>query len=139
MTPAQAVGAERLAWAPAAVPVAPSLRPGAPLARDWNEYRRAAALRMVAANPSGSYTSKAPDPLLAIPVVEVHLHEDGAVEQVLVVRSPSQARDTLRLVEEAIRRSGPFGSVSHLPKPWRFTEVFLFDHARRFKPMILDR
>jgi protein TonB len=125
-----------LALAP---PTLPAARPSAPLARDWTEYRRAAALRIVAANPKGSYTSKAPDPLLAIPVVEVHLGEDGAVEQVRVVRSPSQARDTLLLVEEAIRRAGPFGPVAHLPRPWRFTEVFLFDHARRFKPMILDR
>jgi protein TonB len=113
--------------------------PALPMASDWVEYRRAAAVRMIAANPGSTYTSKAPNPLLAIPVVEVHLLEDGSVERVLVVRSPSQARDTLGLVEEAIRRSGPFGSVAHLPKPWRFTEVFLFDHARRFKPMILDR
>lgn len=122
-----------------AAATAMSPRPGPGLARDWSEYRRAAALRMIAANPQGSYLTKAPDPLLAIPVVEVHLKEDGQIDQVLVIRSPTQALDTLRLLEAAIRRAGPFGPVTHLPKPWRFTEVFLFDHSRRFKPMILDQ
>jgi hypothetical protein len=28
--------------------------------------------------------------------------------------------------------------VTHLPKPWAYTEVFLFDDADRFKPRTLD-
>jgi protein TonB len=110
-----------------------------PLAANWDEYRRRAADRLLAANPGRSYLFLAPDPLLAIPVVEVHLKEDGSVDQVRVIRVPSRALDTVRLAEEAVRRAAPFGPVGHLPKPWRFTEVFLFDDLRRFKPMILDQ
>ena len=94
---------------------------------------------MIEANPGRSYIFLAPDPLLAIPVVEVHLLEDGSVDQVRVIRVPSRAIDTVRLTEEAVRRAAPFGPVGHLPKPWRFTEVFLFYELRRFKPMILDQ
>jgi len=37
-----------------------------------------------------------------------------------------------------VRRAAPFGDVTHVPKPWKFTEVFLFDDDRRFKPRVLD-
>lgn len=121
---------------PAAVVPAP---PSQPLAANWEEYRRRAADRLLEANPGRSYFFLAPDPLLAIPVVEVHLREDGSVDQVRVIRVPSRAVDTVRLTEEAVRRAAPFGPVGHLPKPWRFTEVFLFDDLRRFKPMSLDQ
>jgi protein TonB len=114
-------------------------QPTVPLAANWDEYRRRAADRLLAANPGRSYFFLAPDPLLAIPVVEVHLKEDGSVDQVRVIRVPSRAVDTVRLTEEAVRRAAPFGPVGHLPKPWRFTEVFLFDELRRFKPMSLDQ
>ena len=30
------------------------------------------------------------------------------------------------------------GPVAHLPKPWKFAEVFLFNDERRFKPRTLD-
>jgi hypothetical protein len=29
--------------------------------------------------------------------------------------------------------------VSHLPRPWKFSEVFLFDDDRKFKPRLLDQ
>ena len=56
-----------------------------------------------------------------------------------VVRVPSQAKDTVQLAIDAVRRAAPYGDVSRLPKPWRFTETFLFDDDRRFKPRTLDR
>lgn len=105
---------------------------------DWSEYRLRAARMIVAANESRSYLGKPPQPLLAIPVLEVLVRADGSVEDIRVLRRPTQARDTIKLAEEAIRRAGPFGPVKHLPRPWSFTEVFLFDHQRRFKPMSLD-
>jgi hypothetical protein len=37
-----------------------------------------------------------------------------------------------------VQRAAPFGSVAHLPRPWRYTETFLFDNQRRFKPRTLD-
>jgi len=36
-------------------------------------------------------------------------------------------------------RAAPFGDVSALPKPWKFTETFLFNKERKFKPMTLDQ
>ena len=106
--------------------------------RNWEEYRLQAARRMVAAHPDGTYLGRVPEPLLAIPVLEVELKADGHVREVRVLRQPGQARDTVQLAIEAVRRAGPFGPVEHLPRPWRFTEAFLFDDARRFKPRSLD-
>ncbi len=79
-----------------------------------------------------------PEPLLAIPVLEVELNGDGSVRRVSVMRQPSQAKDTVQLAINAVQRAAPYGDVSHLPRPWRFTETFLFDDQRRFKPRTLD-
>lgn len=106
--------------------------------RNWAEYRRQAAERLVAAHPQGSYTGTVPDVLLAIPVVEVELNRDGTVRRIEVLRHPRQARDTTDLALAAIRRAAPFGDVSHLPRPWKFAETFLFDDHRRFKPRTLE-
>ena len=38
----------------------------------------------------------------------------------------------------AVHRAAPFGDVSNLPRPWRFSEVFLFRDDKRFKPRSLD-
>ena len=110
----------------------------APVARSWEEYRVQAARRIVAANPQISHTGAVQEPLLAIPVLEVELNADGSVRAVNVMREPSQARDTTRIAIDAVRRAGPFGDVSRLPKPWRFSEAFLFNDDRRFKPRCLD-
>jgi hypothetical protein len=106
--------------------------------RSWNDVRRQAAQRMVAANPSITYMSAAPDPLLAIPVLEVELNADGSVRRIDVMRHPRQAKETTQIAIDAVRNAAPFGDVSRLPKPWRFTETFLFDDDRRFKPRTLD-
>jgi hypothetical protein len=131
--------------APAPAPVAVH-RPGAPspappvtaIARNWDEYRVQAARRIVASNPTISHTGTVQQPSLAIPVLEVELNADGSVRSVSVMREPSQAKDTTRIAIDAVRRAGPFGDVSRLPKPWRFSEAFLFKDDRRFKPRSLD-
>ena len=82
--------------------------------------------------------STPPDPLLAIPVLEVELDGDGRIRHIAVLRVPTQAKDTMQLAIDAVRRAAPFGSVAHLPPPWKFAEVFLFDDTRRFKPRTLD-
>ena len=76
---------------PPAVPEAPAqARPPAPpataitlptpeTARSWEQLRLQAARRMIAASPQGSYTSVAPEVLLAIPVLEIELNADGSV------------------------------------------------------------
>ena len=120
------------------LPSTPRTPPPPAIARDWEDYRRRAAQRMVALHPNGSYLSQPPEPLLAIPVLEVELDGEGGVRDVRVLRQPSQARDTVALAIAAVRRAAPFGPVRHLPRPWRFTEAFLFDDQRRFKPRSLD-
>ena len=122
---------------PQPVPVpapAPTVRP----ARTVDEYQRQIAARLIAANPKITYLTRAPDILLAIPVLELEVNADGSVRHIGVMRTPTQATDTIRIAEEAIRRAAPFGDVTQVPKPWKFTEVFLFDDNRHFKPRILD-
>jgi hypothetical protein len=106
--------------------------------RSWNEVRLQAARRLVAANPGITYTGTPPDPLLAIPVLEVELNADGSVRRIDVMRHPRQARETTQIAIDAVRAAAPFGDVSKLPRPWRFTETFLFDDDKRFKPRTLD-
>ena len=97
-----------------------------------------AAKRLVAANPSITYTGAVPEPLLAIPVLEIELNADGSVRRIDVLRPPRQATDTIGIASDAVHRAAPFGDVSRLPKPWRFTETFLFNDDRKFKPRTLD-
>jgi hypothetical protein len=106
--------------------------------RSWTEVRRQAAERMVAANADITYLGKVPDMLLAIPVLEIELNGDGTVRKIEVLREPRQAKDTLQIAADAVRRAGPYGDVSKLPKPWKFVETFLFDDSRKFKPRTLD-
>lgn len=138
-SPTPVVGAEP---APAAADTATAKRKPALVApvaaRDWDEFRRQAAHRIVAANPDITYMSAVPDPLLAIPVLEVELNSDGSVRRIEVLRHPRQATDTTQIAIDAVRRAAPYGDMRHLKKPWKFAEVFLFDDDRRFKPRTLD-
>ncbi|OYU75643.1 MAG: hypothetical protein CFE45_32495 [Burkholderiales bacterium PBB5] len=122
--------------APAAAAPAPLATPAK--ARNWDEFHRLAALRLVAANRSATYDGPVPEPLLAIPVLEVELKADGSVQRINVKRKPTQALDTVQLAIDAVKRAAPFGPVGHLPRPWVYTEVFLFDDNRHFKPRTLD-
>jgi hypothetical protein len=121
---------------PAARPLPPPVA-SAPY-RNWDEFRLHAGRRLVQANPNGTFTGAVPEPLLAIPVLEVELNADGSVRRIVVQRQPSQARDTVQLAIDAVQRAAPFGDISHLPRPWKFSEVFLFRDDRRFKPRVLD-
>ena len=106
--------------------------------RGMNEVRLQAARRLVEANPGATYVGAVPDVLLAIPVLEVELNSDGSIRRIEVLRRPTQAQDTVQLAIDAMRRAGPFGDVSRAPKPWKFTETFLFNDERKFKPRTLD-
>ena len=124
---------------PAAPPAAAAaVLPAAQAARSWEQFRLQAAHRLVAANPDISYLGAPPDILLAIPVIEVELNGDGSIRRMEVLRRPRQATDTIDIALAALRRAAPFGDVSRLPRPWKFTETFLFDDARHFKPRTLD-
>lgn len=107
-------------------------------ARNWEEFKVQAGRRMVAANPEATYAGLVPEPLLAIPVLEIELNADGSVRHVRVQRQPTQAKDTVQLAIDAVHRGAPYGDVSHLSRPWKFSEVFLFRDDRRFKPRALD-
>ena len=122
------------AGAPRVVKLAPPDTP-----RNWAHAREQAARRMVAASPGLSYSDASPSVLLAIPVLSIELNADGSVRDIDVIRYPSQARDTVQLAIQAVRRAAPFGNVSKLPRPWKFNETFLFNDQRQFKPMTLDR
>ncbi|WP_246480358.1 hypothetical protein [Inhella gelatinilytica] len=102
------------------------------------ELQRQVAQRLIAANPGQTYTHKAPPVLLAVPVFRVDLNADGSIRRIEVLREPRQAPETIQLAREAIERAAPFGNVKALPSPWFFTESFLFDDARRFKPRSLE-
>ena len=137
----QSPAPQPVARAPAPAPAprvtpapAPYMRP----ARTVDEYQRQVAARLLAANPKITYTARAPDILLAIPVLELEVNADGSVRRISVIRTPTQATDTIQIAVDALKRAAPFGDASQLPRPWKFTEVFLFDDDRRFKPRILD-
>jgi len=131
--PAAPAPAPRVAQTPAPAP-APYMRP----ARTVDEYQRQIAARLIAANPKITYLTRAPDILLAIPVLELELNADGSIRHIGVMRTPTQATDTIQIAMDALRRAAPFGDVSQVPRPWKFTEVFLFNDDRHFKPRILD-
>jgi hypothetical protein len=116
----------------------PSALPAPGPVRHWEQLRKQAALRMLAANPGSTYSGTVIEPLLAIPVLEIELNADGSIRKIDTLRPPSQATDTIELAHAAVRRAAPFGDVSRLPKPWRFTETFLFNDERQFKPRSLD-
>ena len=106
--------------------------------RSHDELRLQAAHRLVAANPQQSYMGSPPEILLAIPVLEVNLNRDGSIKRIVVLRRPSQAQGTVQLAIDALHRAAPYGDLSKLPRPWRFTETFLFNDELRFKPRSLD-
>ena len=125
--------------APGVPPARPAVAaPSHATARNWDEYRVLAAHRIVAANPSITLVGTVHEPLLAIPVLAIELNADGSVRHVRVLREPSQAREKTQVAIDAVRRAGPFGDVSRLPRPWQFTEAFLFEDDGRFKPRSLD-
>jgi len=135
-TPSPAPAPHR-APAPAPEP-APAPAPIERPARTYDEYQRQIAARLIAANPKITYLTRAPDILLAIPVLELEVNPDGSIRHIGVLRKPTQATDTIQIAMDALRRAAPFGDVTHVPKPWKFTEVFLFNDERHFKPRILD-
>jgi hypothetical protein len=102
------------------------------------EYKRQMGLRLVVANPAITYTRRAPDILWGIPILEVEVNADGSVRHIGVVRTPSEAGETVQMAIDAVKRAAPFGDASQVPRPWKFLQVFLFDYDGHFKPKVLD-
>ena len=133
--------------APATAPLAAGVNlgprvalPAAPAVRNWDEFKKMAGRRMVAASPQGSYMGKPPPILFGIPILETELNADGTVRAISITRPPANpdAANTVEHAMEAIRRGAPYGDMSRLPKPWKWTEVFLFNDQRQFKPRSLE-
>ncbi|WP_158080831.1 hypothetical protein [Pelomonas sp. KK5] len=118
-------------------PDIPRLAPPKP-SRTLEELRRQAALRLVAANPERTYMTEPPAVLLAIPVLEVELYVDGSIKRINVLRKPGQAPETVQIAIDALHRAAPYGDVSRMPEPRKFSETFLFNDEKRFKPRTLD-
>jgi hypothetical protein len=115
--------------------------PAAKAPKSLADLRMHAAQRIRAVNGGERcYDGEVPPLLLGIPVLEVELNADGSVKRIDVVRKPSnpKAQDTIKLATEAVHRAAPYGDVSKLPKPWKFTETFLFTDDRKFKLRTLD-
>lgn len=102
-------------------------------ARSWADYKLRAARRIHAANPGETFSGPLPDPLQSIPVLEVHLNRDGSVQNIVVLRTPRQSPETVQMAIRAIRRAAPFESVAHLPRPWQFSETFLYNESFKFQ------
>ena len=119
--------------APAPAP-APYMRP----AHTADEYKHQMGLRLVAANPAITYTKRAPDILMGIPILEVEVNADGSVRHISVIRTPPEAGETVQMAIDAVRRAAPFGDATQVPRPWKFLQVFLFDYDGHFKPKVLD-
>jgi outer membrane biosynthesis protein TonB len=121
-----------------AAPQRPVALPDPPAPRTRQELQWQVARRLVQAHPDGTYLSRAPDRLMAIPVLEIELNADGSVRRIEVLRHPSTGDEATRLAIAAVRRAAPYGDVSRLPRPWKVVETFLFNDEMRFKPRILD-
>jgi protein TonB len=106
----------------------------------WEAFQRRAAQRLVAANPKITYAGEVPAELLAIPILDIELERDGSVKRINVKRTPANpaVQDTVKIAIDAVRRAAPYGDVSALAAPWIWTEVFLFNDKRQFKPRTLD-
>jgi hypothetical protein len=120
-----------------AAPKPAGLPPPKPV-RTQEELRRQAAERLVMANPEGSFMTPASSHVLSVVVLEVEVKADGSVRRVNVVRKPRFAPETEQLAIDAVYRAAPFGDVRRMPEPWKFTETFLFEEDRRFKPLSLN-
>lgn len=116
----------------------PAGMPAPKAVRTHDELRRQAAERLVMANPERTFMTTAPTHLLTVIVLEVEVKADGSVRRVNVVRKPRYAPETLQMAIDAIHKAAPFGDVRRMPEPWKFTETFLFEEDRRFKPLTLN-
>lgn len=141
------------AKAPAAAPTkAPAAAPakappkGKPAAatpavpKTLEEFKKIAARKMLAANPDVTYSGKPQQMNFGIPILEIELNDDATVKNISVVRPPANeaAASTVDIAMEAIKKAAPYGDISRLPKPVKWTEVFLFNDQKKFKPRSLE-
>ena len=119
-------------------PAAAAAAPAVP--KNMEEFKKAAARKMLAANPDVTYSGKPQQMNFGIPILEIELNDDATVKDITVVRPPAAeaAASTVDIAKEAIRKAAPYGDISKLPKPVKWTEVFLFNDQKKFKPRSLE-
>ena len=76
--------------------------------------------------------------VLAAPVLMIELRADGHIRRIDVLRVPKQAKDTVQMAIDAIRRVAPLSIARGVNGPLVWSETFLFDEQRRFKPRSLE-
>ncbi len=118
---------------PAVVAGARPPRTHAGPARSWDEYKLRVAQRIMETSPGETFGGILPDPLQSIPVLQIHLNRDGSLRNIAVLRVPRQSPQTLDMAIRAIRRAAPFEPVGHLPRPWQFSETFLYNDDLKFQ------
>lgn len=101
--------------------------------RNWEEYKLRAARRIHEQSTGLTFDGPLPDPLQSIPVLQVQLHRDGSIRNIVVLRTPRFAPQTIEMAMLAIRRAAPFEPVGHLPQPWQFSETFLYNDDLKFQ------
>jgi hypothetical protein len=119
--------------APAPAITATATRPSGGPARNWDDYKVRVAQRVVSTSAGETFSGPLPDPLQSIPVLQVKLRRDGSIEDIIVLRVPRQSPQTVQMAIRAIRRAGPFEPVGHLPRPWQFSETFLYNEDLKFQ------
>lgn len=102
-------------------------------AHSWQDYKMRVAQRIYATSAGETFTGPLPDPLQSIPVLQVSLNRDGSVHRIDVLRVPRQSPQTVEMAIRAIRRAAPFEPVGHLPRPWQFSETFLYNDDLKFQ------
>lgn len=114
-----------------------ALPPPGPV-RSLAALKRQLAERLLDMHPDEIYRHAAPFQVLAAPVLLIEAKPDGSLRRIEVLRTPHAAKDTLQLAIDAVRRAFPLGAARDLPGPLAWTETFLFDEKRRFKPRSLE-
>lgn len=107
-------------------------------ARDWDEYKLRVARRIVQTSGDETFSGPVPERLQSIPVLQVQLNRDGSIRNIEVLRVPKFSPQTLQMAMKAIRRAAPFEPVGHLPRPWQYSETFLYNDDLKFQIRSLD-
>lgn len=126
--------------APAGGPEVVAVAPAVPLApaRNWEEYKQRVARRIMQTSAGETFSGPTGDHLRSIPVLQIELNRDGSIRDVTVRRTPKYSPETLQMAIRAVRRAGPFEPVGHLPRPWQYTETFLYNEDLKFQLLSLS-
>jgi hypothetical protein len=119
--------------APATGPAAAGARPSAP--NGAGARAQLGRIQVRAAAHHADQRGRAgpiPERLQSIPVVQVELNRDGSVRNVTVLRVPKFSPQTLQMAM-ADPPAGPFEPVGHLPRPWQYSETFLYNDDLKFQ------